>query len=98
MKHARKDDERPATEPAAKAADRVRDLERKLAEQAELNRQSAETWREAVHDLRGYLGVIKNSITLLNQERVPETMRAEFLTMLRESVASMNALLNDLSK
>jgi len=97
MKHARKDDERPATEPAAKAADRVRALERELAEQAEAARQTGETWREAVHDMRGLLGVVKNSITVLNQERVSETMRAEFVTMVREGVASMNALLNELA-
>ncbi len=96
MKQARKDDERPATKPAAKAADRIRDLERELAEQAEAARQTGETWRDAVHDLRGLLGVVKNSISVLNQEKASEAMRAEFLTMLREGVASMNAVLNEL--
>ncbi len=98
MKTTRKDDERPALEAAADAADRARDLERKLAEQAKVTRQNAETWREAVHDLRGFLGVVKNSITALNQESVPEPVRAEFLSMLRESLASMNALLRNCAK
>jgi signal transduction histidine kinase len=93
MKTTKKDDE----QPAAKAADRIRALEQELAKQAGVKRQNAETWREAVHDLRGFLGVIKNSITALNRENVPEPHRGEFAIMLRDSIASMNAVLNDLS-
>jgi signal transduction histidine kinase len=97
MKRARNDGGRPKEMAANKAAKRILGLERELAVQAEVNRQSAEAWREAVHDLRGFLGVIKNSIAALNRESVPEPMRDEFLTMFRESTASMNAMLNDLS-
>jgi signal transduction histidine kinase len=93
MKTTRKDN----VQSAAKTADRIRALEQELAKQADVKRQNAETWREAVHDLRGFLGVIKNSITALNRENVPEPHRGEFAAMLRDSIAAMNAVLNDLS-
>jgi signal transduction histidine kinase len=90
------------TESAAKysrlqqveAAGRVRDLEEALAQVREMERQRAEAWREAAHDLRGKVGVVNGVTEILNDERVPEL--AEYLTMLQESVASLRVLLNDL--
>lgn len=90
-----KTDEPPA-KVDARSVDRVSDLERELTAQAELKRQRAETWREAVHDLRGHLGVVKNGVIALTQEKVSEPVRAEFLTMLHESLASIGGLLTDL--
>ena len=42
------------------AAGYVRDLEEALEQVRELERQRAELWREAAHDLRGNLGVVAN--------------------------------------
>src|SRR5918995_543158 len=78
------------------AASRVRDLERALAQLRELDRQRADTWREAAHDLRGELGVVKSVTEVLNDDRVPESERGEFRMMLQQGVSSLQALLEDL--
>lgn len=78
------------------AASRVRDLERALAQLRELDRQRADTWREAAHDLRGELGVVKSVTEVLNDDRVPESQRGEFRMMLQQGVSSLQSLLEDL--
>ena len=78
------------------AAGRVRDLELALAQLRELDRQRADTWREAAHDLRGKLGVVKSVTEVLNDDRVPESERGEFRMMLQQGVSSLHALLEDL--
>ena len=78
------------------AAGRVRDLELALAQLKELDRQRADTWREAAHDLRGKLGVVKSVTEVLNDDRVPESERVEFRIMLQHGVGSLQALLEDL--
>ena len=78
------------------AAGRVRDLELALAQLRELDRQRADTWREAAHDLRGKLGVVKSVTEVLNDDRVPESERIEFRMMLQQGVSSLQALLEDL--
>jgi signal transduction histidine kinase len=78
------------------AASRVRDLELALAQLRELDRQRADTWREAAHDLRGKLGVVKSVTEVLNDDRVPESERGEFRMMLQQGVSSLQALLEDL--
>lgn len=77
------------------AAGHVRALERALAEVQELERRRAEAWREAAHDLRGNLGVVKNVTTGLTQEGVPEAMREQFLRLLQQSVQALHSLLDD---
>jgi signal transduction histidine kinase len=78
------------------AASRLRDLEEALAQLRELERSRAETWREAAHDLRGNLGVVKNVAEALSYKDAPERQRRESLTILQKGVASLHALLNDL--
>jgi len=78
------------------AAGRLRDFESSLAQLKELERQRADAWREAAHDLRGKLGVVKNVTELLNDERMPEDKRGEIRLMLEQGVASLQALLEDL--
>ena len=80
----------------AEAAGRVRDLERALAELGELQTRRAATWREAAHDLRGNLGIVRNATATLDHEDAPEEMRARMLVTVQRSVGSMQALLNDL--
>jgi signal transduction histidine kinase len=78
------------------AAGRVRDLQEALEQVRETERRRAEMWREAAHDLRGKVGVVNNVAEILNNERVPEPARAEYLTMLQESMTSVVVLLNEL--
>ncbi|MGH7824971.1 MAG: sensor histidine kinase [Candidatus Binatia bacterium] len=78
------------------AAARVHDLEQALAQLQELERSRAETWREAAHDLRGNLGVVKNVTQVLNYKDAPEPVRSEYLDMLQKGVDSLHALLDDL--
>lgn len=80
----------------AEAAARVRDLEGALAELNALGTQRAEAWREAAHDLRGTLGVVKNATAVLNHEQATPRTRAQSLVLLQRAVGSMHALLNDL--
>ena len=78
------------------AAGRVRDLEALVARLNDLKRQQAESWREAAHDLRGNLGVLKNVAHVLNHEGVREEDRVRSVRMLKSGVDSMHAFLNDL--
>src|SRR4029077_17384401 len=67
------------------AAGRLRDLERALAQIQEMERERAEAWREAAHDLRGKVGVVNNVTEMLN--RVPDQGGSALCTILQESVA-----------
>jgi hypothetical protein len=69
------------------AASRLRDLERTLAHIQEIERDRSNAWREAVHDLRNRVGIVKSVTEILND--MPEQERADYLTMLQESVASL---------
>jgi len=80
----------------AEAAGHVRDLEQALAHLNELEHQRSESWREAAHDLRGNVGVVKMTTTALTLEGVPEAKRSQLLKMLQSGVSSLHALLNDL--
>lgn len=80
----------------AEAAGHVSDLEQALATLNELEQSRAETWREAAHDLRGSLTVVKGTTSLLNTEGVPEPARGEFLAMLQRGVTSLHEMLEDL--
>ena len=78
------------------AAGRLRDLEQALTQLRQVERQRADAWREAAHDLRGKLGVVKNVTEILTDDRLPESDRSEIRTMLQQGVESLHALLEDL--
>lgn len=78
------------------AATRQQNLEHALAQLNELDRQRAELWREAAHDLRGNLGTLQSAALGLNKDEVPPSMRARFLGLLQNGVTSLHALLSDL--
>ncbi len=80
----------------AEAAGHARDLERALSTLNELDRARAEAWREAAHDLRGSVSVVKGATNLLDRDDVPEPMRLKFFDMLQRSVSSLHEMLNDL--
>ena len=79
----------------AEAAGRLRDCERALAELGEVEARRAATWREAAHDLRGSLGIVKNATVALDHEDdAPARARAH--TLAQRGIVVMQSLLNDL--
>ena len=76
------------------AEGRIQDLEHALEQLRELDNKRSDTWRQAVHDVRGNFGVIKSITDQLDD--AGEALRSEFLSLLQKSVTSLNALLNDL--
>lgn len=80
----------------AEAAGHVRDLEQALASLNELDRVRAEAWREAAHDLRGSVTVVKGAASMLQTDLVPEPIRLQLFDMLERSVSSLHEMLNDL--
>jgi signal transduction histidine kinase len=79
----------------AEASARLRDLEQALSQIQLTERDRAEGWRQAAHDLRGSVGVISNASTLLNRE-LAEPVRAQFSQVLQRGVSSLHTLLSDL--
>ena len=78
------------------AASRVRDLESAMEQLQLLERERAQAWREAAHDLRGRAHAIASASAVLTREGVPEQHRTRFSEMLRLGVQSLNKLLGDL--
>jgi len=79
------------------AAGSVRDLERALAGVRELERQRAELWQQAAHDLRGNLGVVSNVAQGLTFAELPAEKRRDFLGLLRNNVTALHHLLDDVT-
>ena len=79
------------------AAGRLRDLEQALEQLNQLERQRADAWREAAHDLRGKLGVVKTVTEILSDDHLPESSQREIRMMLQQGVESLHALLEDLT-
>jgi signal transduction histidine kinase len=73
----------------------VRDLEQTLDEVRALDRMRMDLFRQAAHDLRGNVGVVKNVSSGLTQEAIPESMRPEFLQLLEKSVSSLHSMLDE---
>ena len=80
----------------AEAASRVRELTGALQKLQQLERQRAEMWREAAHDLRGSVGVISNASTVLAAGFADDPRRASASQILQRSVESLGALLTDM--
>jgi len=75
----------------------VRDLEQALEQVHELERQRAELWHEAAHDLRGNLGVVANVTAGLSLRGVADPLRDNFLRILKRNVTSLHSLLEDVT-
>jgi signal transduction histidine kinase len=80
----------------AEASSRLRELTGALQKLQQLERQRAEMWREAAHDLRGSVGVISNASTLLVAGMGDDPRRANVSQILQRSVESLRALLTDM--
>lgn len=78
------------------AAARMRELEAALDQLQSLDRQRAEVWREAAHDLRGTVGVISNASAILTREAERDPSRVTISQILQRSVTSLRGLLSDL--
>src|SRR5262249_40772945 len=83
--------------PQAEAASHVADLEGALEHLNELQDQRAESWREATHDLRGSVGVISNATAVREAPGVSEATRLRMSQVVQRGVASLSALLHDLT-
>ncbi len=81
----------------ADASARLRALEDAHRQLAALEQQRAEAWREATHDLRGNLSIVQNVATVLQSKGSRTPPPEASLRMLERSVASLHALLNDLT-
>jgi signal transduction histidine kinase len=79
----------------SEAAGHVNDLQLALDQINELQRQRAELWRQAAHDLRGNLGIVKNVTHGLSQNGIPEPLHNEFLRLLQKSVAGLHTMLDE---
>src|SRR5688572_25553254 len=80
----------------ADAAARAIELQRALESLTSLEQQRAQTWREAAHDLRGNVGVLRTAVALLDSQQTSPEARAQSMEVLRRSVHSLHALLADL--
>ncbi len=79
------------------AAGHVRDLENALENIQQLEKQRADLWRQAAHDLRGNLGVVANATVGLSQGGLREPLRDNFVRILMRNVTSLHHLLNDVT-
>ncbi|OWK41615.1 sensor histidine kinase [Fimbriiglobus ruber] len=80
----------------AEAAGHARDLALALDEVRDTERRRAEAWREAAHDLRGNVGVVKTTTSILGVKGVPESAREKAVDMLQRNVAALQAMLDEL--
>jgi signal transduction histidine kinase len=78
------------------AAGYINDLQQALATVSVLERARAEAWREAAHDLRGSVMVVKGASSVLDSEDLAEPARSRFMGMLQRGVSSLHEMLNDL--
>jgi len=77
------------------AAGRVGDLESALSEIQELEKQRADLWHQAAHDLRGNLGVVANATVGLTLAALREQTRDDFVRILMRNVTTLHHLLDD---
>ena len=80
----------------SEAASRLRDLEQAVQHLKTVERERAERWREAAHDLRGTVHVVTSAAAVLNLGTVPEPARARMSQALHRGTSSLHVLLTDL--
>jgi signal transduction histidine kinase len=79
------------------AVGHVKDLESALEEIRGLERQRAETWQQAAHDLRGNLAVVANVTVGLTRHGKRDSSRDDFVRILMRNVTSLHHLLDDVT-
>jgi len=78
------------------AASRLRDLEQAVQDLQAVDRERAERWREAAHDLRSTVHVVTAAAAILNREGVAEPARVRMSQALHRGTTSLHELLADL--
>jgi signal transduction histidine kinase len=78
------------------AAARLRELEAAVAHVQSLERERAELWREAAHDLRATVGVVSTAADVLDKDGIPEPTRIQMSQVLQRGTRSLRDLLTDL--
>jgi signal transduction histidine kinase len=79
------------------AAGHVSDLESALSDIQELEKERADLWRQAAHDLRGNLGVVANATVGLAHGALHEGTRDDFVRILMRNVTTLHHLLDDVT-
>jgi signal transduction histidine kinase len=80
----------------AAAAGRVRELETAIDHLQRMQRQRAEVWRQAAHDLRDNVGLVSNATNVLSHPAADDAIRTQSIGSLERGVSSLRALLEDL--
>ncbi len=80
----------------AEAADRLRDLERAVAEQSAVERRRGNLLHQAVHDLRTNVQSVTSAADVLEEAGIPEHERVEFTRLVRNGVGSVAMMLGEL--
>jgi signal transduction histidine kinase len=80
-------------ESAARAAELSSALEQARA----IQRATSETWREALHDLRGSMGLVRNASAVLTHDRMPENAQVLSKGILKRGVSAVVELLEELT-
>lgn len=80
----------------AEASGLLHDLQSALEHAQRLERQRAEVWHEAAHDLRGNVGVVTTAAALLTEDGVPEALRSKAIDGLQSTASFLFSLLKDL--
>ncbi len=78
------------------AGARLRDLEQAVQHLQVVDRERAERWREAAHDLRSTVHVVATAAAVLNREDVAEPARQHMSQTLHRGTTALHALLADL--
>jgi signal transduction histidine kinase len=80
----------------AEAEGHLVDLQQAVGQLKDLDRQRAESWHEAAHDLRGNVGLVTTTTSILADPKAPEPLRSRAIAILQSSVSSLHQLLEDL--
>jgi signal transduction histidine kinase len=75
----------------------VQELESALTQIQALERQRADLWRQAAHDLRGNLGVVANATVGLAKGGARDASRDDFVRILMRNVTTLHHLLDDVT-
>jgi signal transduction histidine kinase len=78
------------------AAGRVHDLQQALGQLQSLERERGELLREAAHDLRSSVGVVRMAAEVLDRSSVSESARAQMSQALQRGTVALRDLLTDL--
>ncbi len=79
------------------ATGHLKDLEQALEEVRALEKQRADQWQQAAHDLRGNLGVVAHVAVGLTRHGTQDASGQEFVRILMRNVTSLHHLLEDVT-